>query len=403
MKFIVILKDSFREAVDAKVMYVMVALSAVLVLLLLSLSFQPTSGKSLMEMLTLSLNAAMYESEGGDRTGRRRPINVAEGKPILYLMESYATKDGGPDSPHSQFRVTIDARCADKVSAEKLREAPAATIDFMRKHFGASLGGERDFHVVDVTDVQLVPAGTEGPRDPSTVAFVLEAKPTEAAMRLWPHEMTMFFGLVPLRFKEPLPLGLSVFVIQDIIVNTVGAWVAAPAERHRNGLLHPQHDAQRDRRSASGQADEPRFSAALQIPGWPRFHLPQRRGRHRRRVVGSRSSDRHLAPTFLLYILVLTFFFAILYSASTLFSVLTQSPVVVILLTIMVWVGLSVVGKAYTEFENTRIEEERMNIPMADRWESTWYVQAINCGSISSCLVPRTWITSARACWPATS
>ncbi len=44
MKFLAILKDSFREAIDAKVFYVMVGLSLLVTLLALSLTFTPVAG-----------------------------------------------------------------------------------------------------------------------------------------------------------------------------------------------------------------------------------------------------------------------------------------------------------------------------------------------------------------------
>ena len=41
MKFLAMLKDSLREAIDAKVFYVMVALSLLLILFVLTTSFKP--------------------------------------------------------------------------------------------------------------------------------------------------------------------------------------------------------------------------------------------------------------------------------------------------------------------------------------------------------------------------
>jgi hypothetical protein len=58
-------------------------------------------------------------------------------------------------------------------------------------------------------------------------------------------------------------------------------------------------------------------------------------------------------------IFVLTAFFAILYSVSTLFGVLTRSPIVAILLTALVWGVLFVVGFLYQLGEGVRQEEER--------------------------------------------
>jgi hypothetical protein len=51
---------------------------------------------------------------------------------------------------------------------------------------------------------------------------------------------------------------------------------------------------------------------------------------------------------------VLTFFYAILYSVSTLFGVLTRSPIVAILITVFAWAILFGVGTLYAVLDQTR-------------------------------------------------
>jgi ABC-type transport system involved in multi-copper enzyme maturation permease subunit len=65
------------------------------------------------------------------------------------------------------------------------------------------------------------------------------------------------------------------------------------------------------------------------------------------------------APGFLVSIPVITFFFAILYAVSTLFGVLTRSPIASILLTLGVWFALFLVGMLYQWFELTATDEGR--------------------------------------------
>ena len=52
MKYLAILKDSFREALDSKVLYVLMGLSAVLTLFLLSISFQPIPAEEALQGAT---------------------------------------------------------------------------------------------------------------------------------------------------------------------------------------------------------------------------------------------------------------------------------------------------------------------------------------------------------------
>ena len=63
---------------------------------------------------------------------------------------------------------------------------------------------------------------------------------------------------------------------------------------------------------------------------------------------------------FLLTIFILTFFFAILYSVSALFGVLTQSPTASVLLTLGVWFVLFLVGFGYQWFELQKTAEEEV-------------------------------------------
>src|SRR5690349_8619235 len=59
MKYLAILRDSVREAIDAKVLYVMLGLSTLLILLVLSLSFRPFSVEDSVKQVRDSLNWAM--------------------------------------------------------------------------------------------------------------------------------------------------------------------------------------------------------------------------------------------------------------------------------------------------------------------------------------------------------
>src|SRR5437016_9203721 len=57
MKFLAIMKDSLREAIDSKVFFVMVALSSVMILLACTLSFKPRPAEQIFkERLVLPLN-----------------------------------------------------------------------------------------------------------------------------------------------------------------------------------------------------------------------------------------------------------------------------------------------------------------------------------------------------------
>src|SRR5262249_48644963 len=67
------------------------------------------------------------------------------------------------------------------------------------------------------------------------------------------------------------------------------------------------------------------------------------------------------APGFLLIILVLTFFFAVLYAVSTLFGVLTRNAIVALLMTCLFWGALWGIGRTYREVADMQIQQRQRN------------------------------------------
>src|SRR5207244_4002853 len=80
------------------------------------------------------------------------------------------------------------------------------------------------------------------------------------------------------------------------------------------------------------------------------------------------------ANGFLLTIFVLTFFFAILYSVSTLFGVLTGNALVAIVMTCLVWVIFFAAGFAYLLPDYFRMVEDLQKAPAEERIsDSPWW------------------------------
>jgi hypothetical protein len=92
-------------------------------------------------------------------------------------------------------------------------------------------------------------------------------------------------------------------------------------------------------------------------------------------VLGLRSGI--WAPGFLLVILIITFFFAILYAVSALFSVLTGSPIVSIVVTCLVWAILYAAGRAYLVPDELRLFEEMQKVPAAERHSEGRWVDVV--------------------------
>ena len=340
MKFLAILKDSFREAIDAKVFYVLVGLSLLLALLTLSVSFDPQPGGriTIERFAALPLNA---DASSLDRAETAQVFLAT--RPVEYDVESAEPLNGAPDAPASAFKVQLQATFRTADEAAKAKADPAALEQHIREQFGL-IEGRRMMEATDVHFVQWqgdVPllGGLFG--GALTGTFTLEAHPTPATFRFWPCKMGLFFGAF-YPFGEA-PLYEQIYLVENLLVGWAGNAVAVLVSiivtaffipnMLRKGsvdllLVKPINRVVLLLYKFVGGLTFMFLNAAAAVVGvWL--------------ALGLRSGV--WAFSFLETILVLTFIFAILYSASTLFGVLTQSPIASILLTCGLWVVIFVV------------------------------------------------------------
>jgi ABC-type transport system involved in multi-copper enzyme maturation permease subunit len=227
----------------------------------------------------------------------------------------------------------------------------------MRDQFGRLAG----LRMVDVEAVKTL--SRSDPSIPATARagggdfFELTTAPTTATRLLWPHDASILFGLVPI--ETGVPLGFQLYFIESGLVIGIGGWVAILTSiiitaffipnMLRKGtvdllLVKPVRRSTLLVYKYIGGLTFIFLNTAVAVGGvWLALSL--------------RSGV--WATGFLWTILILTFFFAILYAVSTLFGVLTQSPVAAILLTCGVWFFLFLVGLGYQLFEQARVREER--------------------------------------------
>src|SRR5947208_8230965 len=107
MKFLAIMRDSLREAIDSKVFFVMVGLSGVFILLAFTLSFKPQPGEQLFKVLVYPLNSDFTDltPEKLQRIGTMQ----AQGTLHLYEVKGAEPLHAAPDGPGSDF--CRDCRC----------------------------------------------------------------------------------------------------------------------------------------------------------------------------------------------------------------------------------------------------------------------------------------------------
>src|SRR5262245_44165415 len=159
MKYLAILRDSVREAVDAKVLYVMVALSGVLILLCLAVSFKPRPVHDLESSLEVLLNVPLEEQlkefkstvqqQGKAPEPRQQPgFNLFKGlfkttPSVNYYVKAAEPLNGAPDRPGSDFVFTVLARYSRAADADKARQDPGPEEDVIKERFAALGGGKR--------------------------------------------------------------------------------------------------------------------------------------------------------------------------------------------------------------------------------------------------------------------
>src|SRR5437867_1402382 len=105
MRYLAILKDSLREAIDFKIIYVMFGLSALVTLIVASMSFTPQKADRLMqEVVNGNLGRSM-------RLVQRAGMGVDDARSGRHLpapqLQSVTLLKGDADSPYSEYRLLV--------------------------------------------------------------------------------------------------------------------------------------------------------------------------------------------------------------------------------------------------------------------------------------------------------
>jgi ABC-type transport system involved in multi-copper enzyme maturation permease subunit len=388
MKYFAILKDSFREALDTKVFYVMLVLSLLVFLFLLTLTFEPLPADRYYGPLVQGgYLAGIGDMDGADDHMRKqRPqvedegVAVVDGKKIIPLPKSFnftvvQTKPigGSDDSPGSTYLVTVRTSVGSSENVALVQSAPKTMLDQLRKRLtkvgDLGLARIRDIRLADRTNPAV--ANDQGGSNFVYCEFV--AEPAENTRRLWPHKLEIM-GTLPLGGGEPL--GLLLYIFASIIM-TVGGWVTLVISivltaffipnMLRKGtvdllLVKPTHRPTLLLYKYFGGLTFIFLNTAVAIGGaWL--------------ALGLKSGV--WANNFLLMIAVLTFFFAILYAVSTLFGVLTRSPIVAILATCFAWFVFFVVGTTYNFIDQETHRNEARNVPAEDHWTNNTFCKVV--------------------------
>lgn len=384
MKYFAILKDSFREAIDSKVLYVMIGLSALVILFVATLSFKPLPAEKTMgKIVDGTLNAIMskFRPENTDFEHQNKRI---QGDDVgLLTLKKVEVLRGAPDSPDSDYLLTVAMPFGTVEETKAAQAQPAASIARIEK----LLAQAADLDLIRVGEVRIAPDGDAKPDEDRKLLFQITTYPTAGTRRIWFSEPSLFFGSVPLGESLSFPLGIQLYGLADTIIG-IGSWVAILTgviitsffipNMLRKGtvdllLAKPIHRSMLLLYKFIGGLSFIFLNNCFAILGmWL--------------VLGWRSGI--WANWFLLLIPILTFFFAILYAVSTLFGVMTRSTVAAILITCGAWFLFFLVGTAYQLFETMeKVEAKKKLPPEEQKWTNNTFGKVVR---VLHAVTPRT-------------
>lgn len=367
-QFLAILKDSVREAIDSKVLWVLLGLSALVCVITFSISFEPDPPDKAFEKIASKFGVIFPERGKGkfpvilgdeihytasdvkaaaDGYTLRLTVHQSSnprmrpGQPVVERPidgKNGETKDHQPDGfrfavvnwqkPAGTKRTFEFGRGVGPVSGfmpqDVAPEEAAALTDqdldtFIEQQFAIHAG------MPDVTAKRV----TTGVQEP-TYEFDVAVHSTEA-VRGWPNTTRLFFGAVTI--PERLPLGVVIWFIEEKLINSVGAALTLLIGVVITGFFVPNML----RKGAldlliTKPVSRPALLVYKYIGGLSyMFILTVATVGGVWLVLAIRSGFWN--PNFLLLIPILTFTFAILYAFSTLVAVLTRSAIAAILLT----------------------------------------------------------------------
>lgn len=398
MQFFAILRDSFREAVDGFVIYVMLVLSVILLIGIASLSFEPVAAdKVIPEMVSRQFLLFLPESGEAKVIGTTYGVNYepseiqTEGSTVRFRLKVKGTtgkddeadgfrkavaawqkppgktvklavpKDGKPPKFDDGENPNFELAEPIAVSAEEAAAVtPAKMAEFLQNQFAVHLG-------VFSAEVSKI----EEPTDKGVYLFDVNL-PHATSARGWPQKVGVFFGGIEI---GEVGLGQTIYILEDQIVNGIGSAVSLMIAVVITAFFIPNlvrkgsFDLMVAKPIGRVQLLLYKYLGGLIFI----FLLSILNFGGTWLIIGLRSG--YWDPMFLLAIPVLTFTFALLYALSTLVAVFTKSAIASIILTLGFAFLLYVVGQIKSIADQLRA---RPDAPF--KWPDSAYsiIDAVN-------------------------
>lgn len=368
MQFLAILRDSFREAMDGFVIYVMLVLSILFLGLIASLSFAPAPAERVIPDILLQRFVLFLPESGASKI-----IGTIPGV-------NYEPSDIQTEGTDVRFRLKVKGTLGRKGEADAFRQATAAwkkppgkTVKLAapKPTNSPRLGSEPPSEFSLAEPIAVTPAETAAVKPEMMTAFLenqfavhfgihgAQVTPVDApavpgeylfdvhlpratASRGWPQNLGLFFGGIEV---GEVGLGQTIYVLEDQIVNGIGAGISLMIAVVITAFFIPNlvrkgsldliiaKPIGRVRLLLYKYLGGLTFILLLSAVNFGGTWV----------ILGLRSG--HWDPRFLLAIPMLTFTFALLYSVSTLVAVFTRSAIAAIMLTLGFAFVLYMVGQ----------------------------------------------------------
>ena len=336
MKFLTVLKDSYREAVDGKIFQAMVVLSGLFILFVASISYKPLPLKEAIEN-KLSLTNTLVSR------------NAALGQPT-FSIDNYRVTNGATEPWNGDYELDFVVTTPSKEMLEVAKKSnlPGTTLASAK-----SLLQQMCYYLSNQTLTEVADT------PPNELRFRFTSRGTTVTeATAWPHEPTVLFGVRAPIFTDTLRGlvysveqrivnglgGLAVLLIGVVVTagfipnlmrkGTLDVYVVKPIGRSE--LLVYKY--------VGGLLTVFLLSAITIVGVWV--------------TTGLRAGI--WAPEFLLLIPITTLYFAIIYSVSVLFGVLSRNALVAILAALMAWGALSLVGSLNDKIREVRRQEQQI-------------------------------------------
>ena len=345
--FLAVLKDSYREARDGWIIYLMIAIAVLLTLVALSISYRPRTVEEMVLKIPEKYNWIF--GLAGSQPGRPAPPKLA--------IENFAQTNEATEPWKGDYTWDYVVAFPSAKDKEEIVKSgfPFAQKDTVLRIFR----DEKDFSVFN--DLKMAAVET----NPAEVRYRFTTHGTKVqTVRAWPHEVRVLFGVktygvVGYTVEE------AVYNVEKWAIHKIGSTVALLIGIVITSFFIPNM-------MRKGTVDllisKPDYRAELLIykylGGMLFMLIPT--------IVtvggiwlaiGLRSGI--WSTGFLWVIPGLVFYFAILYSVSALMGTLTRSPFVAILVTIAVWGLFYGNGVVHGMVEDYRLAQERISKEIA--------------------------------------